>query len=60
MGQPNSMINALARLGNMHAEGQQLPKSMAAMGIAGGIGSLMASHPPIEARIAALKANQGQ
>ncbi|MDR1967583.1 MAG: protease HtpX, partial [Burkholderiaceae bacterium] len=25
MGQPNSMINALARLGNMHAEGQQMP-----------------------------------
>jgi heat shock protein HtpX len=59
MGQPNSMINALARLGSMHAENQQMPKSMAAMGIAGGIGSLMASHPPIEQRIAALKANQG-
>jgi heat shock protein HtpX len=57
MGQPMSMINALARLGGLHAEGQQMPKSMAAMGIAGGIRSLTASHPPIEARIAALKAS---
>jgi heat shock protein HtpX len=60
MGQPNSMINALARLGSMHAEGQQMPKSMQAMGIAGGIGSLFASHPPMEERIAALKAYQGK
>ena len=55
MGQPTSMINALARLGNMHAEGQQMPQSMQAMGIVGGIGKLFASHPPMEERIAALK-----
>jgi heat shock protein HtpX len=59
LGQPNAMLNALARLGNMHAEGQQMPKSLQAMGIAGGIGSLFASHPPMEERIAALKAYQG-
>jgi heat shock protein HtpX len=55
MGQPNSMINALARLGGMHAEGQQMPQSLQAMGIVGGIGKLFASHPPMEERIAALK-----
>ncbi|MDO5624979.1 MAG: protease HtpX [Pseudomonadota bacterium] len=56
MGQPQSMINALARLGNMHAQGQDMPKNMAAMGIVGNIGKLFASHPPMEERIAALKA----
>jgi len=59
MGQPNSMINALARLGGMHAEGQQMPKGLQALGIAGGMGSLFASHPPLEQRIAALKNYQG-
>ena len=59
MGQPNSMIAALARLGGMHAEGQQMPKNLAAMGIAGSIGKLFATHPPMEERIAALKAYQG-
>jgi heat shock protein HtpX len=34
-----------------------MPKSMAAMGIAGGISSLFASHPPMQARIAALKSH---
>ena len=59
MGQPNAMINALARLGGMHAEGQNMPKNLQAMGIVGNIGKLFASHPPMEERIAALRAYQG-
>ena len=59
MGQPRSMINALARLGGLHADGADMPKNMAAMGIAGSIGKLFATHPPLEERIAALKAYQG-
>ena len=53
MGRRQPMINALARLGGVHTA--ELPKSMAAMGIAGGIGKLFSTHPPIEERIAALK-----
>jgi heat shock protein HtpX len=53
MGRKQPMINALARLGGMVPG--ELPKSMAAMGIAGGIGSLFATHPPLEERIAALQ-----
>ena len=60
MGQPNSMINALARLGGMHAEGAEMPKNLAAMGIAGGIGKLFSTHPPMQERIAALRAFQAQ
>jgi heat shock protein HtpX len=33
----------------------ELPKSVAALGIAGGVGALFATHPPIEERIAALQ-----
>ena len=59
MGQPQSMMNALARLGGLHAEGQQMPKHLQTMAIVGSIGKLFATHPPMEERIAALKAYQG-
>lgn len=53
MGRKQPMINALTRLGGIEAG--ELPKNMASMGIAGGMGSLFATHPPIEERIAALQ-----
>ena len=53
LGRKQPMINALARLGGMqHSE---LPKSVAAFGIAGGMGQLFSTHPPLEERIAALQ-----
>jgi heat shock protein HtpX len=55
MGQPNSMVNALARLGGLTPG--ELPKSIAAAGISdkAGFMALFSTHPPIEQRIAALK-----
>ena len=60
MGGAGKMIAALQRLGGMHAEGAGMPKSLSAMGIAGGIGKLFSTHPPMEERIAALRALSGQ
>ena len=55
-----NMIAALQRLGGLHP--QPLPDRMAAFGIAGGVGSglkrLFMTHPPLEERIAALRAAQ--
>jgi heat shock protein HtpX len=53
MGRKQPMMNALARLGGLPTG--ELPKSVAAFGISGGIGQLFSTHPPIEARIAALQ-----
>ncbi len=57
LGQTQPMINALYRLGGMQPG--EMPKSLQAMGIAGGIGKLFSSHPPIEERVAALQALRG-
>jgi len=55
-----AMIAALERLGSLHP--QPLPDKMAAFGIAGGTPQgwkrLFMTHPPLEARIAALRAVQ--
>jgi heat shock protein HtpX len=56
MGTPRPMINALARLGGL--EPGALPASVASAGITarpGGLMALLASHPPIEQRIEALR-----
>jgi heat shock protein HtpX len=53
MGNKQPMINALARLNQMHAGA--LPSSVAAMGITSELGKLFATHPPLEERIAALQ-----
>src|SRR6478672_3681715 len=52
---PQPMVNALRRLGGLQPG--QLPQALQAFGISGGRGmmALMASHPPIEERIAALQ-----
>jgi heat shock protein HtpX len=54
LGQPQSMISALARLGGLQPA--ELPQQLKAFGITGPIGALLATHPPIEQRIAALQA----
>jgi len=59
LGSPTPMVHALARLGGL--EPGSLPPSIAASGITGGRSGLMAllaSHPPIEERIAALQGMQ--
>ncbi|QOY92386.1 protease HtpX [Massilia sp. UMI-21] len=54
LGTPRPMIDALARLGGFQPG--ELPKNMAAAGIAGGrMMSLFSSHPSCEERIAALR-----
>jgi heat shock protein HtpX len=56
LGTPRTMIAALRRLGGL--EGGALPQSFQSAGITeggGGLMALFASHPPIEARIAALE-----
>lgn len=56
LGQPNSMISALRQLAVLSES--EMPKNLAAFGIAGGAKgwlSLFATHPAIEARIAALE-----
>jgi len=56
LGTPRPMIAALARLGGL--EPGALPQSFQSSGIAShsGVFALFATHPPIEARIAALQA----
>ncbi|HEX7234028.1 MAG TPA: M48 family metalloprotease, partial [Nitrosospira sp.] len=60
----NKMIAALERLRQQYEqrhEPSQLPDRLAAFGISGksdGIRSLFMSHPPLEERIAALRAMQ--
>jgi heat shock protein HtpX len=55
LGSPAPMVNALRRLGG--TEPGPLPEAMKAFGITdkAGIMALFSTHPPIEARIAALQ-----
>jgi len=56
LGSPQPMVHALARLGGL--EPGELPKALNGFGITdrGSVMALFATHPPIEARIAALQA----
>jgi len=49
------MIAALERL-QQQAQPEALPDTVEAFGIAGGLGHLLATHPPLASRIAALRA----
>jgi heat shock protein HtpX len=49
----DNMIAALQRLEQAH--NQPLPEQVAAFGIAGGLGHLLSTHPPLHARIEALR-----
>ena len=52
-----SMIRGLEFLkGSSELEGAELPESMAALGISGKAKSLFSTHPPLDKRIAALRA----
>jgi heat shock protein HtpX len=54
LGSPQPMVAALTRLGGLQSGG--LPDTVKAFGIGGsGLGGLLATHPPLEARIAALQ-----
>ena len=52
LGSPQPMVNALKRLGSIQPN--ELPGTVKGFGISGGIGSLFASHPPLEDRILSL------
>jgi heat shock protein HtpX len=57
LGNPQPMVNALARLGGMEPA-ESMPPAFKSFGINGGgsgFSALFSSHPPIEARIAALR-----
>ncbi len=58
----SKMISALEALQRASGAAEPLPDQLAAFGFAGGIGGgikkMFMSHPPLEERIAALKANQ--
>ncbi len=55
LGNPRPMVNALRRLGGLEAG--EMPKALTGFGITdkNAVMSLFATHPPIEARIAALE-----
>jgi heat shock protein HtpX len=57
LGNPQPMVKALARLGGMEPP-ESMPQAFKSFGINGGgsgFAALFSSHPPIEARIAALR-----